>query len=155
MEETQNSTSQRDARAGVATRVLHCLSRLGFHLLKNFLLRQNFDCIASEMLVMSIARSLLLRSGSWACKLSRSSPWREGPCVPVICYPSASLAQVVEHALRKHMVVGSIPTGGSLLACCPVTGLPVCLTPGHRSNRQAIAGGVASQVAVLASHLLP
>ena len=27
---------------------------------------------------------------------------------------SASLAQLVEHALRKHMVVGSIPTGGSL-----------------------------------------
>ena len=25
---------------------------------------------------------------------------------------SASLAQLVEHALRKRMVVGSIPTGG-------------------------------------------
>ena len=29
---------------------------------------------------------------------------------------SASLAQLVEHALRKRMVVGSIPTGGSLAA---------------------------------------
>ena len=28
---------------------------------------------------------------------------------------SASLAQLVEHALRKRMVVGSIPTGGSLV----------------------------------------
>ncbi len=28
----------------------------------------------------------------------------------------ASLAQLVEHALRKRMVVGSIPTGGSLLS---------------------------------------
>ena len=28
---------------------------------------------------------------------------------------SASLAQLVEHALRKRMVVGSIPTGGSLM----------------------------------------
>ena len=27
---------------------------------------------------------------------------------------SASLAQLVEHALRKRMVVGSIPTGGCL-----------------------------------------
>ena len=27
----------------------------------------------------------------------------------------ASLAQLVEHALRKRMVVGSIPTGGLLL----------------------------------------
>ena len=26
---------------------------------------------------------------------------------------NASLAQLVEHALRKRMVVGSIPTGGS------------------------------------------
>ena len=26
--------------------------------------------------------------------------------------PDASLAQLVEHALRKRMVVGSIPTGG-------------------------------------------
>ena len=26
--------------------------------------------------------------------------------------PSASLAQLAEHALRKRMVVGSIPTGG-------------------------------------------
>ena len=29
---------------------------------------------------------------------------------------NASLAQLVEHALRKHMVVGPIPTGGSLAA---------------------------------------
>ena len=28
----------------------------------------------------------------------------------------ASLAQLVEHALRKRMVVGSIPTGGFVLA---------------------------------------
>ena len=28
--------------------------------------------------------------------------------------PSASLAQLAEHALRKRMVVGSIPTGGCL-----------------------------------------
>ena len=28
---------------------------------------------------------------------------------------SASLAQLVEHALRKRMIVGSIPTGGSLM----------------------------------------
>ena len=28
--------------------------------------------------------------------------------------PQASLAQLVEHALRKRMVVGSIPTGGLL-----------------------------------------
>ena len=27
--------------------------------------------------------------------------------------PAASLVQLVEHALRKSMVVGSIPTGGS------------------------------------------
>ena len=26
----------------------------------------------------------------------------------------ASLAQLVEHALRKHMVMGSIPIGGSV-----------------------------------------
>ena len=30
---------------------------------------------------------------------------------------SASLAQLAEHALRKRMVVGSIPTGGFLLNC--------------------------------------
>ena len=29
----------------------------------------------------------------------------------------ASLAQLAEHALRKHMVVGSIPTGGLLAKC--------------------------------------
>ena len=29
----------------------------------------------------------------------------------------ASIAQLVEHALRKRMVVGSIPTGGSFLFC--------------------------------------
>ena len=33
------------------------------------------------------------------------------------CAPDASLAQLVEHALRKRMVVGSIPTGGFLLGC--------------------------------------
>ena len=33
--------------------------------------------------------------------------------MPRFAYPaSASLAQLVEHALRKRMVVGSIPTGG-------------------------------------------
>jgi hypothetical protein len=30
-------------------------------------------------------------------------------------FPTASLAQLVEHALRKRMVTGSIPVGGSLL----------------------------------------
>jgi hypothetical protein len=29
------------------------------------------------------------------------------------CTPQASLAQLVEHALRKRMVMGSIPIGGS------------------------------------------
>ena len=32
------------------------------------------------------------------------------------CITSASLAQLVEHALRKRTVVGSIPTGGSCLS---------------------------------------
>ena len=32
--------------------------------------------------------------------------------------PHASLAQLVEHALRKRMVVGSIPTGGYLWINC-------------------------------------
>ena len=30
----------------------------------------------------------------------------------------ASIAQLAEHALRKRMVVGSIPTGGSFVAGC-------------------------------------
>ena len=42
----------------------------------------------------------------------------------------ASLAQLAEHALRKRMVVGSIPTGGLCLRCLlsslmPGEGLPV------------------------------
>ena len=36
--------------------------------------------------------------------------------------PSASLAQLVEHALRKRMVVGSIPTGGLATAGDTETG---------------------------------
>ena len=32
--------------------------------------------------------------------------------------PLASIAQLVEHALRKRMVVGSIPTGGFAKLCC-------------------------------------
>ena len=40
----------------------------------------------------------------------------------------ASIAQLVEHVLRKRTVVGSIPTGGSLMLpqknlCCLVTQL--------------------------------
>ena len=41
----------------------------------------------------------------WCCS-SKSGWW--------ISFLKASLAQLAEHALRKRMVVGSIPTGGSL-----------------------------------------
>ena len=40
-------------------------------------------------------------------------PWRHIICVSLLQSSNASLAQLVEHALRKRMVVGSIPTGGS------------------------------------------
>ena len=33
--------------------------------------------------------------------------------------PMASLAQLEEHALRKRMVMGSIPIGGFFLLLCP------------------------------------
>ena len=39
---------------------------------------------------------------------------------PKECTHMASIAQLAEHALRKHTVVGSIPTGG-LLAKTPVS----------------------------------
>ena len=43
---------------------------------------------------------------------------------------SASLAQLAEHMLRKHRVVGSIPTGGYVYSSCTVyidVGLPHAL----------------------------
>jgi hypothetical protein len=55
------------------------------------------------------------------------------------CYtPQASLAQLVEHALRKRMVMGSIPIGGSFaqrrrpsfryrLCCVPCVSVFVCV----------------------------
>jgi hypothetical protein len=54
------------------------------------------------------------------------------------CAPQASLAQLVEHALRKRMVMGSIPIGGSFaqhrrpsfhyrLCCVPCVGVCVCV----------------------------
>ena len=49
--------------------------------------------------------------------LARSHSAQEQTSLNVLFGPaptSASLAQLVEHALRKRMVVGSIPTGGSL-----------------------------------------
>ena len=45
---------------------------------------------------------------------------------------NASLAQLVEHALRKRMVVGSIPTGGSITALTPA--LHVSRVSGHTSD---------------------
>ena len=75
--------SRRSSRAATRAFMPLRLSRLGFHLLKIFLLRQNFGHGIQQ------PRPLTL---SW---------------------PSASLAQLVEHALRKRMVAGSIPAGGS------------------------------------------
>ena len=45
---------------------------------------------------------------------------------------SASLAQLVEHALRKRMVVGSIPTGGFIAALTPA--LHVSHVSGHTAD---------------------
>ena len=45
---------------------------------------------------------------------------------------NASLAQLVEHVLRKRMVVGSIPTGGSIAALTPA--LRVSRVSGHTSH---------------------
>jgi hypothetical protein len=57
------------------------------------------------------------------------------------CTPQASLAQLVEHALRKRMVMGSIPIGGSFaqrrrpsfhyrLCVVPCVSVCVCLCRG-------------------------
>ena len=49
--------------------------------------------------------------------ISREVPACTVPDVSFLYMASvASLAQLVEHALRKRMVVGSIPTGGSIAA---------------------------------------
>ena len=45
---------------------------------------------------------------------------------------SASLAQLAEHALRKRMVVGSIPTGGFIAALTPA--LHVSHVSGHTAD---------------------
>ena len=54
------------------------------------------------------------------------------------CTPQASLAQLVEHALRKRMVMGSIPIGGSFAQhrrppfhyrLCFVVCVSVCVSP--------------------------
>ena len=54
--------------------------------------------------------------------LARGHSAQEQSILKSIIWPdpiSASLAQLVEHALRKRMIVGSIPTGGSIAALTP------------------------------------
>ena len=41
-------------------------------------------------------------------------------------FSEASLAQLAEHALRKRMVVGSIPTGGFMMSAATEAGRRCC-----------------------------
>ena len=62
----------------------------------------------SAQSVDSLPGTTLLRGGRASRFHHKLSAWPTSNCA------SASLAQLAEHALRKRMVVGSIPTGGSL-----------------------------------------
>ena len=77
----------------------------------------------------------LRRCACWGQSTSESlQPARLGPTRLALrghTAASASLAQLVEHALRKRMVVGSIPTGG--LSCPLHSPMQSAAAPGDRS----------------------
>ena len=47
---------------------------------------------------------------------------------------AASIGQLVEHALRKRMVVGSIPTGASSVCSSPFTSWACLLQPNFKQT---------------------
>ena len=51
----------------------------------------------------------------------------------------ASLAQLVEHALRKHMVMGSIPIGGFIEAWLVLLSMGYEAEENHASYRARVA----------------
>ena len=78
-----------------------------------------------------------------------------GQCI-CLATPEASLAQLVEHALRKRMVAGSIPAGGLLLSPLLLRASPMSHPQRqlHKRERPRLPGLGARPVGPLSLHLL-